>query len=105
MTEACAELWHQRIITEWGFVDEGSPTLAGLFRQKYRGSLVVAGLPACPHLEDQENLVEILDAEQIGVTLTDEYMLDPEQTTSPSSSPTAKRSTSSPEQRGLLWRN
>ena len=82
MTEACAELWHKRIREEWGFVDEDGPTLAGLFRQKYRGSRYSWGYPACPDLEDQEKLVEILDAEQIGVTLTEEYMLDPEQTTS-----------------------
>jgi 5-methyltetrahydrofolate--homocysteine methyltransferase len=82
MTEALAELWHQRIRAEWGFVDEDGPSVAGLFRQQYRGSRYSWGYPACPDLEDQEKLVEILDAKAIDVHLTEEYMLDPEQTTS-----------------------
>src|SRR3546814_7330445 len=52
MAEALAELWHKRIRTEWGFVDEDGPALAGLFRQQYRGGRYSSGYPACPDLED-----------------------------------------------------
>ncbi len=82
MTEALAELWHRRIREEWGYADEDGPSLAGLFRQQYRGSRYSWGYPACPDLEDQEKLVDLLDAEAIGVVLTEEFQLEPEQTTS-----------------------
>ena len=82
MTEALAELWHRRIREEWGFADEDGPTLAGLFRQQYRGSRYSWGYPACPNLDDQAKLDELLDLASIGVTLTEEFQLDPEQTTS-----------------------
>jgi 5-methyltetrahydrofolate--homocysteine methyltransferase len=82
MTEALAELWHRRIREEWGFADEDGPTLAGLFRQQYRGSRYSWGYPACPDLEDQAKLDELLDLARIGVSLTEEFQLEPEQTTS-----------------------
>ena len=82
MTEALAEYWHRRIREEWGFADEDGPTLTGLFRQQYRGSRYSWGYPACPDLEDQAKLDDLLDLGQIGVRLTEEYQLDPEQTTS-----------------------
>jgi 5-methyltetrahydrofolate--homocysteine methyltransferase len=82
MTEALAELWHKRIREEWGFVADDGPTLTGLFRQQYRGSRYSWGYPACPDLEDQERLVDLLDAAAIGVALTEEYQLEPEQSTS-----------------------
>ena len=82
MAEALAELWHRRIREEWGFADEDGPTLAGLFRQQYRGSRYSWGYPACPDLEDQTKVAELLDIERIGVTLTEEYHLVPEQSTS-----------------------
>ena len=82
MTEALAELWHRRIREEWGFADEDGPTLAGLFRQQYRGSRYSWGYPACPDLEDQTKLDELLDLAGIGVQLTEEFQLDPEQSTS-----------------------
>ena len=82
MTEALAEYWHHRIREEWGFVDQDGPTLQGLFRQQYRGSRYSWGYPACPDLEEQVKLVELLDLERIGVHLTEEFQLDPEQTTS-----------------------
>ena len=52
MAEALAELWHRRIREEWGFADEDGPSLAGLFRQQYRGGRYSWGYPACPDLED-----------------------------------------------------
>ena len=82
MTEALAEYWHRRIREEWGFADEDGPTVAGLFRQQYRGSRYSWGYPACPDLEDQAKLDELLDLSSIGVTLTEEFQLEPEQSTS-----------------------
>src|SRR5262245_36717035 len=82
MAEALAELWHRRIREEWGFADEDGPTLAGLFRQQYRGSRYSWGYPACPDLEEQAKVAELLDIERIGVALTEEFHLVPEQSTS-----------------------
>ncbi|HEY8215719.1 MAG TPA: vitamin B12 dependent-methionine synthase activation domain-containing protein, partial [Acidimicrobiia bacterium] len=82
MTEALAELWHRRVREEWGFADEDGPTLQGLFRQQYRGSRYSWGYPACPDLEEQTKLDELLDLSRIGVRLTEEFQLDPEQSTS-----------------------
>ncbi|MEX1006986.1 MAG: methionine synthase [Acidimicrobiia bacterium] len=81
MTEALAELWHYRIREEWGYVSEDGPTLAGLFRQQYRGSRYSWGYPACPDLEDQAKLDDLLELRRIGVQLTEEFQLEPEQTT------------------------
>jgi len=82
MTEALAELWHRRIREEWRYADQDGPSLAGLFRQQYRGSRYSWGYPACPELEDQAKLAELLAIDRIGVTLTEEYHLVPEQSTS-----------------------
>ena len=82
MTEALAEYWHRRIREEWGFADEDGPTLGGLFRQQYRGSRYSWGYPACPELDDQAKLDELLDLSRIGVQLSEEFQLDPEQSTS-----------------------
>jgi 5-methyltetrahydrofolate--homocysteine methyltransferase len=82
MTEALAELWHRRIREEWGFANEDGPSLAGLFRQQYRGSRYSWGYPACPELDDQAKLDDLLELHRIGVKLTEEFQLEPEQTTS-----------------------
>jgi 5-methyltetrahydrofolate--homocysteine methyltransferase len=82
MTEALAELWHRRIREEWGFAEEDGPTIAGLFRQQYRGSRYSWGYPACPDLDDQVKLAELLEMDRIGVSLTEEFHLVPEQSTS-----------------------
>jgi 5-methyltetrahydrofolate--homocysteine methyltransferase len=82
MTEALAELWHRRIREEWGFAGEDGPTVAGLFRQQYRGSRYSWGYPACPDLDDQAKLAELLEMDRIGVSLTEEFHLVPEQSTS-----------------------
>ncbi len=81
MTEALAELWHRRIREEWGFADEDGPTLTGLFRQKYRGGRYSWGYPACPDLEDNAKVVELLGGGQIGVSVSEGFQLEPEQTT------------------------
>jgi 5-methyltetrahydrofolate--homocysteine methyltransferase len=67
MAEALAEYWHHRIREELGFADEDGPTLTGLFRQKYRGGRYSWGYPACPDLEDNAKVVELLGADRIGV--------------------------------------
>jgi len=81
-TEAYAELMHQRIRREWGIGDADAATVDGLFRQEYRGLRYSFGYPACPSLEDQARLFELLRPERIGVSLSDEYMLVPEVSTS-----------------------
>jgi 5-methyltetrahydrofolate--homocysteine methyltransferase len=80
--EALAEMWHKRIRTELGFADKDAVELAKLFHQGYQGSRYSFGYPACPRLEDQEKLFELLQPERIGVELTEEFQLDPEQSTS-----------------------
>ena len=82
MAEALAEYWHRRIREEWGFADEDGPTLTGLFKQQYRGSRYSWGYPACPDLDDQTKVAELLEIDRIGVALTEEFHLVPEQSTS-----------------------
>jgi len=84
MAEALAEFWHHRIRTEWGFVDEDGPTLHGLFRQQYRGGRYSWGYPACPDLEDNAKVAELLEAGRIGINVSEEtgWQYQPEQTTS-----------------------
>jgi 5-methyltetrahydrofolate--homocysteine methyltransferase len=84
MAEALAEYWHHRIRTEWGFVDEDGPTLTGLFRQQYRGGRYSWGYPACPDLEDNVTIAELLDARRIDIDVSAEtgFQYQPEQTTS-----------------------
>jgi 5-methyltetrahydrofolate--homocysteine methyltransferase len=83
MAEALAELWHRRIREDWGFADEDGPTLAGLFRQKYRGGRYSWGYPACPDLEDNAKCAELVGAERIGVEVNEasSWQFHPEQTT------------------------
>jgi 5-methyltetrahydrofolate--homocysteine methyltransferase len=81
MAEALAEYWHRRIREELGFADEDGPTLTGLFRQKYRGGRYSWGYPACPALEDNAKVVELLGADRIGVEVSEGFQLHPEQST------------------------
>jgi 5-methyltetrahydrofolate--homocysteine methyltransferase len=77
--EAFAELLHQKIREMWGFPDPAGGTMLDLFKAKYRGARVSFGYPACPRLEDQEQLFRLLDVEKhIGVHLTEGYMMEPE---------------------------
>jgi 5-methyltetrahydrofolate--homocysteine methyltransferase len=80
--EALAELWHKRIREELGIAGNDAKSLNELFRQGYQGSRFSFGYPACPNLEDQEKLFELLDPARIDVELTEEFQLDPEQSTS-----------------------
>jgi 5-methyltetrahydrofolate--homocysteine methyltransferase len=79
--EALAELWHKKIREELGFAGKDSPEIKRLFSQGYQGSRFSFGYPACPNLEDHKKLFELLKPERIGVTMTDEFMLNPEQST------------------------
>ncbi len=87
LTEALAEYWHRRIRAELVLSDgrtvaEDDPAdLDGLLRTDYRGCRYAFGYPACPDLEDRAPLVELLGADRIGVALSEEYQLEPEQST------------------------
>ncbi len=80
--EALAEFLHRKIRVEAGFADEDSDSVEQLFRGSYRGSRYSFGYPACPNLEDQTKLLDLLDASRIGVALSEEFQLEPEQSTS-----------------------
>ena len=80
--EALAELWHKRIRAELGLAGGDSTELTRLFRQDYQGARFSFGYPACPNLEDQEKLFTLLDPCRIDVSLTEEFQLEPEQSTS-----------------------
>ncbi|MFA9444058.1 homocysteine S-methyltransferase family protein [Egicoccus sp. AB-alg6-2] len=82
MAEALAELWHRRIREELGIAGDDGPTKQDLFRQVYRGSRYSFGYAACPDLEDQAKLFQLIDPGLIDVELTEEFMLHPEQSTS-----------------------
>ena len=82
LAEALAEYWHSRIRAELGFAEMDDPDLDAVFRQGYRGSRYSFGYPACPDLEDQTKLLDLLHPERIGVELSAEFQLHPEQSTS-----------------------
>jgi 5-methyltetrahydrofolate--homocysteine methyltransferase len=76
--EACAEWLHRRIREDWGFPDPPEMTMAQRFTSRYRGKRYSFGYPACPDLEDQTGLWQLLAPEEIGVQLTEGMMMDPE---------------------------
>jgi len=82
LTEALAEHWHARIRAEMGFEGEDAQDISTLLDQGYRGSRYSFGYPACPDVEQQLQLCELLDPSRIGVELSEEYQLHPEQSTS-----------------------
>ena len=82
MAEAMAEYSHKRIRAELGFAAEDDRDMEKMLAQSYRGSRYSFGYPACPKLEDQAPLMQMLQAERIGVSLSDEWQLHPEQSTS-----------------------
>ena len=82
MAEAMAEYTHKRIRAELGFAGEDDRDIEKMLAQGYRGSRYSFGYPACPKLEDQAALLRLLGAERIGVDLSDEFQLHPEQSTS-----------------------
>jgi 5-methyltetrahydrofolate--homocysteine methyltransferase len=79
--EALAELWHRKVRTDLGIAGKDAPDIRRLFSQGYQGSRYSFGYAACPSLEDQVKLFALVDGGRIGVHLTDEYSLEPEQST------------------------
>jgi 5-methyltetrahydrofolate--homocysteine methyltransferase len=82
MAEAMAEYAHKRIRAELGYAGEDDRDMEKMLAQGYRGSRYSFGYPACPRVEDQEGLLKLLGAERVGVSLSDEWQLHPEQSTS-----------------------
>jgi len=80
--EALAEFWHKRIREELGIAGDDATDINKLFRQQYQGSRFSFGYPACPDLEDQAKLFELLEPGRIDVELSEEFQLEPEQSTS-----------------------
>ncbi len=76
--EACAEWLHRRIREDWGFPDSPTLTMKERFTSRYRGKRYSFGYPACPNLEDQAKLWRLLKPEDIGVQLTEGFMMEPE---------------------------
>ena len=80
--EALAEYWHRQMRMEMGIADQEPDEMRLLFSAKYHGARYSFGYPACPNLEDQSKLFDLLQPEDIGLELTEEFMLAPEQSTS-----------------------
>ena len=76
--EGCAEWLHRRIREDWGFPDPPGMTIAQRFTSRYRGKRYSFGYPACPNLEDQAGIWKLLKPDEIGVQLTEGFMMDPE---------------------------
>jgi 5-methyltetrahydrofolate--homocysteine methyltransferase len=76
--EGCAEWLHRRIREDWGFPDPAEMTMAQRFTSRYRGKRYSFGYPACPELEYQAGIWSLLRPEEIGVELTEGFMMDPE---------------------------
>ena len=81
LTEALAEYWHGRVRAELGLAGSDPPGLDGILKVGYRGCRYSFGYPACPDLEDRAKVVRLLRPERIGVTLSEEFQLAPEQST------------------------
>ena len=76
--EGCSEWLHRRMREDWGFPDPPTLTMQERFTSRYRGKRYSFGYPACPNLEDQQGLWQLLRPEEIGVQLTEGFMMDPE---------------------------
>src|SRR5213082_357064 len=76
--EGCAEWLHRRIREDWGIPDPPNMTMAQRFTSRYRGKRYSFGYPACPSLEDQAGIWKLLKPEEIGIQLTEGFMMDPE---------------------------
>jgi 5-methyltetrahydrofolate--homocysteine methyltransferase len=82
IAEALAEMWHKRIRQEWGIADKDGPTMRDIFACHFQGCRYSFGYPACPDLQDEEKLFKLLDPSRIGCTLSENWMIQPEQSTS-----------------------
>ncbi|MBZ4320211.1 methionine synthase [Streptomyces huiliensis] len=81
LAEALAEYWHARVRSELGFGGEDPSDVEDMFALKYRGARFSLGYGACPDLEDRAKIAELLEPERIGVLLSEEFQLHPEQST------------------------
>ncbi|MGW7359583.1 methionine synthase [Streptomyces sp. NPDC054802] len=81
LAEALAEYWHARVRAELGFAGEDPADVEDMFSLKYRGARFSLGYGACPDLEDRAKIAELLEPERIGVKLSEEFQLHPEQST------------------------
>ncbi|MDJ0324841.1 methionine synthase [Cryobacterium sp. PH31-AA6] len=81
LTEALAEYWHARVRGELGLGAEDPKDIAGMFKLEYRGARFSLGYPACPEMEDRRKVVDLLRPERMGVVLSEELQLHPEQST------------------------
>jgi len=82
LTEALTEMWHARNRLELGYANEDNPDFDEILNQGYRGSRYSFGYPACPDLSQQIELMQLLEPEKIGVSISEEFQLHPEQSTS-----------------------
>jgi 5-methyltetrahydrofolate--homocysteine methyltransferase len=81
LAEALAEYWHARVRSELGFAGEDPASVEDMFALKYRGARFSLGYGACPNLEDRAKIARLLEPERIGVHLSEEFQLHPEQST------------------------
>lgn len=81
LAEAMAELWHARVRSELGYAGEDPDQMAGMFDLAYRGARFSLGYGACPNLEDRAKIADLLEPHRIGVELSEEFQLHPEQST------------------------
>jgi 5-methyltetrahydrofolate--homocysteine methyltransferase len=81
MAEALAEWTHARIRRELGFAAEDPDNIRDILAQRYRGSRYSFGYPACPNMQDQYKLLDLLDAQRIGLVMDESEQLYPEQST------------------------
>ncbi|MBT2470702.1 methionine synthase, partial [Streptomyces sp. ISL-66] len=81
LAEALAEYWHARVRSELGIAGRDPHSLDGMLRTDYQGCRYSFGYPACPNLEDRAKIAELLRPERIGVHLSEEFQLHPEQST------------------------
>ncbi|MEV0598937.1 methionine synthase [Streptomyces sp. NPDC050315] len=81
LAEALAEYWHARVRAELGIADQEPGSLDGMLRTEYQGCRYSLGYPACPDLEDRAKIADLLRPERIGVQLSEEFQLHPEQST------------------------
>ncbi|GHD20248.1 methionine synthase [Nocardiopsis kunsanensis] len=81
LTEALAEYWHTRVRAELGFAGDDPAELEAFFKLGYRGARFSLGYGACPELEDRAKIMRLLEPERVGVKLSEEFQLVPEQAT------------------------
>ncbi|MEV6683679.1 vitamin B12 dependent-methionine synthase activation domain-containing protein, partial [Streptomyces erythrochromogenes] len=81
LAEALAEYWHARVRAELGIAGSDPANMHGMFRTEYQGCRYSLGYPACPDLEDRAKIADLLRPERIGVHLSEEFQLHPEQST------------------------